>query len=86
MMKHSFWQSLGCQTNIKAFSLKCEGLRGARKLTGENLKVVLAEFSTLSLAVFVMSAITLHRQHLEVKPRPKPSPDNLSLSMVDVFE
>jgi hypothetical protein len=29
--------------------------RGARKLTGENLKLVWAEFSTLSQAVLMMS-------------------------------
>jgi hypothetical protein len=40
---------------------------------GDNLKVVWAEFSTLSKAVFVMSAITWHIQehpHLELKIRP----------------
>ncbi len=35
-------------------------IRGALKLKGENLRVVGAEFSTLSWAVFVMSAIALH--------------------------
>ncbi len=35
---------------------------GARKLMGENLKVVWAEFFTLSLSGFVISVIEWHRQ------------------------
>jgi hypothetical protein len=41
-------------------------------LTGENLKVLFAEFSTLGQGVFVMSVILWHRQtrpHLELKAR-----------------
>jgi hypothetical protein len=44
--------------------------RVAKKLTGEKLKVVWAEFSTLSQAVFVMSVNAWHiqaRSHLELK-------------------
>ncbi len=40
---------------------------------GENLKIVLAEFSTLSLAAFVMGVIASHRQarpHLDLKTWP----------------
>ncbi len=47
---------------------------GARKRTGENLKVVWAEFSTLSLAVLVMSVTARYRQacpHLNLKTRPR---------------
>jgi hypothetical protein len=33
---------------------------GAQQLTGDNLKVVLVKFSTLSVAVFVMSVIEWH--------------------------
>jgi hypothetical protein len=36
-------------------------LQGERKLPEENLQVVLADFSTLSYAVFVMSEIARHR-------------------------
>jgi hypothetical protein len=49
-------------------------LRGARKLMGENLEVVRAEFSTLSWAVFDVSIIIRHRQacpHLELKMCPR---------------
>ncbi len=35
---------------------------GVQKPTGENLKVVWAEFSTLSLSVFVLNVIVWHRQ------------------------
>ncbi len=57
---------------------------GAEKLTGENLKVVWAEFSTLSLVVFIMNVISLSRHvrpHLELKTRPRFRPVSLSLSM-----
>jgi hypothetical protein len=43
---------------------------GAQKLMGENLKVALAEFSTLSLAVLLLSVTAWQRQacpHLELK-------------------
>jgi hypothetical protein len=43
---------------------------GAQKLTRENLKVVWAEFSILSTAVFVVNVIVCHRParlHLEFK-------------------
>ncbi len=50
----------------------------ARKLTGDTLKVVWAEFSTLSLAVFCfMSVIAWYRQahpHLELKTQPMSCP------------
>ncbi len=47
---------------------------GAQQLTGDNLKVVLVKFSTLSVAVFVMSVIDWHRQarlHLKLKMWPR---------------
>jgi hypothetical protein len=56
--------------------------RGVQKLTGDNLKVVAAEFSTYSLAVFVMSVIAWHthaRPQLELKTRPRFCPVSLSL-------
>ncbi len=37
-----------------------DSMRGARKLTGENLKGVWAEFSTLREAVFVISLTAWH--------------------------
>ncbi len=49
-------------------------LRGAKKLTGENLKVVWAKFSTLSQAVFVLREIVQQRQarpRLELKTQPR---------------
>jgi hypothetical protein len=48
--------------------------QGAQKLTGENLKVVWAKFSTLSEAVFAMCVIARQSQarpHLEMKTRPR---------------
>jgi hypothetical protein len=57
--------------------------RGAQKPTGKNLKVVAAEFSTLSQAVFVMSVIAWRRQarpHLELKTQPWFCPVSSSLS------
>ncbi len=53
-------------------------------LTGEKLKVVWAEFSTLSLAVLIMRATAWHRQthpHAKLKTRPRFCPVSLSLSM-----
>jgi hypothetical protein len=47
---------------------------GAQKLTRDNLKVIWVEFSTLSVAVFVMSVIEWHRQahpHLKLKMWPR---------------
>jgi hypothetical protein len=47
---------------------------------GENLKVVCAEFSTLSLAVFVVRVSAWRRKgcpHLELKTRPRYCPANL---------
>jgi hypothetical protein len=46
----------------------------AQNLTLNNLKVVWAEFSTLSLAVFVVSATVCHRQarpNLKLKTQPR---------------
>ncbi len=46
----------------------------ALKLTGKNLEVIWAKFSTLSLAVLVRSAIERYRQtgtHLKLKARPR---------------
>ncbi len=51
---------------------------------GETLKLVWAEFSTLSQADFIMSPIALHAQacsHLELKTRPRFCLVSLSLSM-----
>ncbi len=62
--------------------------RGVQKPTGENLKVVWAECSTLSLAVLVMSVTARYRQtrsHLKFKTRPRYCPVSLSLSMVIVI-
>ncbi len=55
-----------------------------QKLTGEKLKAVWTEFSTLSLAVFVMRAAAWYTQgqtHLELKTLLRFSPVSLSLSM-----
>jgi hypothetical protein len=58
--------------------------RGARKLRRENLKVVWAEFSTLSKAVlqnvYNLWAIQT-RLSLDLKTRPRYRPYSLSLSM-----
>jgi len=53
---------------------------------GENLKVVWAEFSTLSLAAFVKSVIARHRQewlHLELKTQPRLCPVGFPTSRVE---
>jgi hypothetical protein len=66
--------------------MKGELRQGAQKLMGENLKFVWDEFSTLSLAVLVMSVIARHSQArpcLELKTRPRFCPVSLSLSMTD---
>ncbi len=58
-------------------SRQVEKLRGAQKITGDGLKLVWAEFSTLSQAVFVISVIawhTLAHPHLELKAQPKFNP------------
>ncbi len=58
---------------------------GAQKLTGENLKVVLSEFSTLSWAVFVMNTMarrTQARPHLELKTQTSFCPVSLNMSML----
>jgi hypothetical protein len=58
--------------------------RGAQKLTGENLKVVWAEFSTLSQAVLqnvYNSRPVQTRPSLDLKTRPTICPVSLSLSM-----
>jgi hypothetical protein len=63
---------------------KIPAARGVRKPTGENLIVARDEFSTLILAVFVVSAIEWHRQtrpHPELKTRPRFCPVTLNLSM-----
>ncbi len=62
-------------------AIVCFPRQGAQKLTEENLKVVWAEFSTLSLAVFVKSKIASHRQAhpcLELKTQPKFFPVSLN--------
>ena len=56
---------------------------------GDNLKVVCAEFSTLSLAVFIMSVIVWSRQarpHLELKPRHGFCPISLNLFVSQVLK
>jgi hypothetical protein len=58
--------------------------RGVQKLIRENLKVVRYKFSTLSLAVLVISIIAWHRQawpHLELKAWHRFRPVSLDLSM-----
>jgi hypothetical protein len=57
---------------------KCPSLerkrKGAWTLTGQNLKVAWSEFSGVSYAVFVMSAIAWHTHahpHLEMKAQPR---------------
>jgi hypothetical protein len=52
---------------------------------GDSLKVVWAEFSTLSLAVLIMSTSAWYRQtcpHLKFKTQPRFCPVCLSLSMM----
>ncbi len=59
-------------------------MRGAQKLTGENLKVVWAKFSTLSLAVLqnVYNSLPIQTwPSLDLKTRPRFCPVSLSLSM-----
>jgi hypothetical protein len=61
-----------------------KGTRGTRKLTGENLKLVWAEFSTLSQAVLMMCLLLIYADaclHLKLKTQPRFSPVSLSLSM-----
>jgi hypothetical protein len=51
---------------------------------GESLKVVWAEFSTLSYAVFVMSVFAWHAKacpHLELKTQPSFRPVNAHMSL-----
>ncbi len=53
---------------------------------GDNLKVALAEFLTLSQAVFVMNVTTWHGQahpYLELKTQPRFRPVSLSLSVIE---
>jgi hypothetical protein len=62
---------------------------GAQKLTGENLKVVWAKFSTLSLAVFVMSIIAWYRQtrsYLKLKTQPRFCPVIISLYLLHLLK
>ncbi len=49
---------------MEVLDLKAKVVRsyGALKLAGENLNIALVEFSTISLAVFVMSIIVWRRQ------------------------
>jgi hypothetical protein len=57
---------------------------GVLTLTGDNLKVVWAEFSTLSWAVFVLNEIAWPgqvRPHLELKTLPNFCPVSSSLFM-----
>ncbi len=59
-------------------------VREARKLTGENLKVVLGRVFNFKLGCFVMYTIAWHIQArliLELKTRPSFCPVSLSLSM-----
>jgi hypothetical protein len=56
----------------------------AQKLTGDNLKVVCAEFTTVRYGVFVMSVMTIQRQahpHLQLQTWPRFGPLSLSLTM-----
>jgi len=67
-----------------AHALLPRGQGKMQNLTGESLKVVWTEFSTLSQAVFIVIAIPWHTQarpHLKVKTRPRFCPASLSLSM-----
>jgi hypothetical protein len=66
-----------------AYALPPRGQGKMQNLTGESLKVVWTEFSTLSQAVFIVIAIQRHTQarpHLKVKTRPRFCPASLSLS------
>ncbi len=59
--------------------------QGVWTLTGDNLKLVLVKFSTLSLAVLEMIVTAWHEQagpHLELKTRPRFYPLSFSVSMV----
>ncbi len=61
--------------------------RGARKLTGENLKVVWAEFSTLVGPFCYVCNYMAYREaclSLELQTRPRFRPVSLSLSMVSL--
>jgi hypothetical protein len=63
----------------------CCPLVGARYLTGENLQVVWAEFSTLSWPVYVMSVNEYHTQthpNLKLKTRPRCRPESLYVHVV----
>ncbi len=54
----------------------------------ESKQEITAEFSALSLSVFIVSTISCHRQaqpHLELKTRPKFCTVSLSLSMSEVY-
>jgi hypothetical protein len=54
--------------------LKVSEYWGEPKLAGENLKVVWAEFSTLSQVVFVISVTVFHRKgqlHPDLKTQPR---------------
>ncbi len=60
---------------------------GVQKLMGDNLKVVLAKFSTLNLGCFIMYANERHiqaRPGLELKTWPRFCPVSLSLSKLTV--
>ncbi len=60
----------------------------AQTLKGETLKVVWSEFSTLSLAVFIMSVIAWHTHtcsHLQLKTRLRFCPVSSSLSMCNLL-
>ncbi len=57
------------------------GSQRERKLMGENLKVIQAEFSTLSLAVFVMSVNAWYAKHDHIQFRIWPAFQSLSLSL-----
>ncbi len=63
-------------------------IEGMQKLKGENLKVVWTEFSTLSLAVLVMSVTARYRQtrsHLKLETQLRYCPVSLRLSKVIVI-
>ncbi len=74
----------GCYSKHLLESMSLEGFlyrnRGARKLMGENLKVVWAKFSSLSLVVCICLQVQV-QTGLEWKTRPKFCTVGLSLSM-----
>ncbi len=85
-MKRSVFQITWCQSYKNTFFFVTDegATRGARKLTGVNLKVVSAEFSTLSLAVLqnVYNLLPIQtRLRLDLKTQSTFRPVSLSLFM-----